>query len=252
MHPLIALWSHPRSMSTALERLMRERGDLTCLHEPFMYHYYIGEGRGAFPGFDVLPDHPTDYAAIRDMLVEKAKDAPVFFKDMPYYVMPRIAEDEAFLKRVTHAFLIRHPMAAILSYHKLDPEFSLREVGLETQWQLYEAVTDAGLSAVVVEAETVRADAKATMTRFWEALRLDWRDEAFEWDTETPQDWEQVSAWHEQASTSSGIRCADAEEMVRKEMEFEAAVEGGAGHLRAYLDHHMPFYQRLSDAALQI
>ena len=31
-HPLIALWSHPRSMSTATERIMRERGDLDCAH----------------------------------------------------------------------------------------------------------------------------------------------------------------------------------------------------------------------------
>ena len=40
-HPIIALWSHPRSMSTAFERIMRARGDLDCLHEPFMYDYYI-------------------------------------------------------------------------------------------------------------------------------------------------------------------------------------------------------------------
>jgi hypothetical protein len=39
MHPLIALWSHPRSMSTAIERVMRERGDLDCAHEPFLYDY---------------------------------------------------------------------------------------------------------------------------------------------------------------------------------------------------------------------
>ena len=38
-HPIIALWSHPRSMSTAFERIMRSRGDLDCLHEPFMYDY---------------------------------------------------------------------------------------------------------------------------------------------------------------------------------------------------------------------
>ncbi|MEZ5772185.1 MAG: hypothetical protein R3D61_11380 [Defluviimonas denitrificans] len=40
-HPIIAMWSHPRSMSTAIERIMRERGDLDCLHEPFMYDYYV-------------------------------------------------------------------------------------------------------------------------------------------------------------------------------------------------------------------
>lgn len=251
MNKLIAIWSHPRSMSTALERLMRERGDLTCLHEPFMYHYYIGEGRGAFPGFDVEAGHPTDYDAICDMLIQKAQSGPVCFKDMPYYVMPRMAQDQGFLNRVTHAFLIRHPMASILSYYKLDPEVSLHEIGLEAQWQLYDAVRQAGLPTVVVEAETVRTDARATMRAFWGELGLEWRDEAFEWG-EKPADWEQVSAWHESASTSSGIRCADAEEMVRVEMEFNAAVDGGATHLQTYLDHHMPFYQRLSEAALVI
>ncbi|MEM7599719.1 MAG: hypothetical protein AAF382_18680 [Pseudomonadota bacterium] len=251
MHKLIAIWSHPRSMSTALERLMRERGDLTCLHEPFMYHYYIGERRGAFPGFDVDAGHPTEYAAIRDMLVARAEAGPVCFKDMPYYVMPRMAEDPAFLRRVTHAFLIRHPMAAILSYHKLDPDVSLHEIGLETQWQLYEAVRAAGLPAVVVEAETVRTDPRATMKAFWGALGLEWRAEAFDWGR-PPEDWDGVSAWHEAASTSSGIRSADAEEMVRVEMEFEAAVADGAGHLRDYLDHHWPFYARMSEVALRI
>ncbi|HUF56321.1 MAG TPA: hypothetical protein VMM55_07145 [Thermohalobaculum sp.] len=32
-HPIVALWCHPRAMSTAFERLMRERGDMTVLHE---------------------------------------------------------------------------------------------------------------------------------------------------------------------------------------------------------------------------
>jgi hypothetical protein len=215
-----------------------------------MYHYYIGEGRGAFPGFDADADHPTDYASIRDMLIQKAETGPVFFKDMPYYVVPQILDDEPFLKMATHAFLIRHPMASILSYHKLDPEVSCHEIGLETQWQLFDAVRAAGLKTVVVEAETVRADARATMALFWKGLGLEWREEAFDWAKETPKDWEQVSAWHEAASTSSGIRSADAEEMVRTELAFEAVVEGGASHLRTYLDHHMPFYKRLSDDAL--
>ena len=48
-HPIIALWVHPRSMSTAIERIMRERGDLDCLHEPFMYYYYVGLGKRELP-----------------------------------------------------------------------------------------------------------------------------------------------------------------------------------------------------------
>ena len=33
----LALWSAPRSRSTAFERMMRARGDFTVLHEPFSH-----------------------------------------------------------------------------------------------------------------------------------------------------------------------------------------------------------------------
>jgi hypothetical protein len=36
MNPIIFLWAHPRSMSTAIER-----GDFDCLHEPFLRYYYL-------------------------------------------------------------------------------------------------------------------------------------------------------------------------------------------------------------------
>lgn len=239
MHPIIVLWSHPRSMSTAIERVMRERGDLWCAHEPFMYNYYVHRKVRQMPGFDVQPDHPTSYDDIRAMLLQKGDEGPVFFKDMAYYVMPRLLEDTGFAARLTHCFLIRHPLASILSYFKLDPNFSCEEIGLEAEWQLYEGLCAAGHDPAVIEAETVRADTRGTMAALWNRVGLDWRDEAFDWARETPQDWEQVGAWHEDVSTSSGIRGADAEELLRKELEFEALAET-APQLQTYLEHHLP------------
>lgn len=249
MHKIIAMWAHPRSMSTALERVMRERGDLTCVHEPFMYYRYIGQGRGDFPGFNARAGHPFTYEGIRDMLCEMAQDGPVFVKDMAYYIVREITADPDFLARVTHCFLIRNPMAALLSYHKLDPNFSLEDCGLEAQWRLYSAARDAGLKPLVIEAETVRADTRGAMAAWWEELGLEYREEAFNWDRKMPQAWEHVGAWHEEASTSSGIRAADAEEMMRKELEFETLCEAHP-HLRDYLEHHQPFYNRLAEVAL--
>lgn len=249
MHKIIALWAHPRSMSTATERIMRERGDLDVLHEPFMYDYYVGQGRD-FPGFDPVPGHPTNYDDICDMLCARAETAPVFFKDMAFYVVPRMVKDAQMLRRITHVFLVRPPMASLLSYHKLDPDFALEHVGIEAMWQLHEAVRHAGLDPVVIEAESVRADPKGTMRALWARIGLDYTDAAFDWQA-PPQDWEHVSAWHEEASTSSGIRTADPEEMLRKEMEFEQLAEE-VPHLRDYLNHHAPFYRKLSERALRV
>ena len=43
MHKIVALWAVPRSTSTAFEWMMRQRGDLDCLHEPFGEAWYQGE-----------------------------------------------------------------------------------------------------------------------------------------------------------------------------------------------------------------
>ena len=99
-------------------------------------------------------------------------------------------------------------------------------------------------------AETMRADPRGLMRALWGRIGLDWRDEAFDWAREVPEDWQQVGAWHEEASTSSGIRAPDAEEFLRKELDFEA-LEADHPHLRDYLDHHLPFYRKLAARALQ-
>lgn len=75
LHPIIALWVHSRSMSTATERLMRERGDLDGAHEPFMYEYHVNRQTRTIPHFDVQPDHPVTCEAIRDSLIARARAA---------------------------------------------------------------------------------------------------------------------------------------------------------------------------------
>ena len=90
MHDIYFLWSHPRSLSSALQRVMVERGDLQVLHEPFLYLYYIGDARRTLPHFDPEPDHPASYADIRAMILDTAQSGSVFVKDMCYYVVDYI------------------------------------------------------------------------------------------------------------------------------------------------------------------
>lgn len=47
MNRMIALWAHPRSRSTVLERVFIERGDFEVFHEPFA-HVAFNE-RSAIP-----------------------------------------------------------------------------------------------------------------------------------------------------------------------------------------------------------
>ena len=147
MHPIIFLWAHPRSMSTAIERIMRERGDLYCMHEPFLHYYYIEESNKRLPYFNADDDHPTGYEATRDSILRLAEKSPVFAKDMSYYVIPELLEDHEFCTQIRHCFLIRSPLKSILSYYRLDPEVSLDEIGIDSQWLHYQGIEQLGLPA---------------------------------------------------------------------------------------------------------
>lgn len=250
-HPIIALWSHPRSMSTAFERIMRARGDLACLHEPFMYDYYINRSTRQMPHFEAKDDHPVSYEEIRDMIFAKAEAGPVFFKDMSYYVMPQIIEDDVFLGRVTHSFLIRDPKASLVSYAKLDPDVTLDEIGLEAQWRHVEVLTCRGLRPVVMQSERVQADSLGEMRFYWQAVGLRDTPQALDWSSEVPQDWQQVAGWHQNVLSSKGVRRLTDEKVREVAADYEKLICQYPRFKEIY-EHHLPFYQKLAAIAQRV
>ena len=247
-HPIFALWAHPRSMSTALERVMRERGDLDCVHEPFMYDYYIHRQTRRMPMFDPEPDHPVTYTEVRAMLQKRAGRGPVFFKDMSYYVMPHLSQD-SFCDQIIHAFLVRDPEASIASYHALDPDLSEVEIGLEAQWQMYQALCARGHKPVVLRSEDVRADPVSVISAYWRAVGLADTPKAFTWSDEVPEDWQQVAGWHGSVMNSRAIRPMRAQDKADQSARFKAAAQK-APHLREMLSHHRAFYDNFCKVAL--
>ncbi|MEX0283064.1 MAG: hypothetical protein AB3N23_00480 [Paracoccaceae bacterium] len=233
-----ALWCHPRSMSTAVERIMRERGDLGVLHEPFMYDYYLSGNRKPFAGFEPDADHPTTYAGIRAMILEKATDRPVFFKDMAYYVTESLTRDPAFAREMSHAFLIRDPAESVISYAKRQPDVTLEEIGIEAQWTLYRTLVDMGITPTVLSAQTVRANPTAEMTRYWSDVGLPDAPHALSWDTEVPDDWRSVQNWHQDVLSSTAIVPPDE----TRDVAGELAALGEP--FVSYAAHHRPFYDK--------
>ena len=186
---------------------MRERGDFRCHHEPFLYFYYLGQGRGAFPHFDADPAHPTSYEAIRDMLLGRAEAGPVFVKDMSYYVLQRMVGDEAFARRLTNTFLVRDPARSIASYRRLDASFTLEEVGLEAECRHHRWLTGLlGRPPPVIDASDLQTDPAGTMRAYARAIGAEHRPDSLDWTRPPPQDWGPVAGWHRAVASASGIR----------------------------------------------
>ena len=233
---------------------MLERGDMATLHEPFLYLYYVHDGRKRLPHLDLDPRRPASYEAIRAMILEAARTRPVFVKDMSYYVRDRIHGDADFIRCMTSTFLIRDPKRTIPSYFRLDPGVTLEEIGCEAQYRHFERVGEiTGETPIVIDAADLAEDPAGTLRAYCRALELPFMPHALEWDEGLPAAWRDVSGWHAELAGSRGIVA---------EPGRPAAGSGGRGpdprrgpdassgldaapHLRDYYEHRLPFYRKM-------
>jgi hypothetical protein len=237
MNKIIALWTHPRSISTAFERVMMERGDLTILHEPFSYLYYARENKTSISQEYIDPDHPTAYPDIKKLIYFEAKKEPVFFKDMCSHCYNHIIEDKEFLNSLVNTFLIREPAKAIPSYYAMNPEVTMDEIGYEQLLKVFNLVNGLnGESCVVIDADDLEDDAEYIVETYCEAIEIPFIPEALSWEQGSSRKWKIWEKWHKDAAQSTGIQ---------KNMEtFEVTVENSS-HLQSYYENHLPFYKEM-------
>ena len=221
---------------------MRERGDLQVLHEPFMYHHYLTGTDRLFPDFTPEPGHPKTYEDIRAMILGASEGGAVFFKNMAYYVAEVLAQDEAFARAMSHAFLLRDPAEAAVSYARLDADFTQLELGHESQFVLFENLRALGIEPLVLTADQLRSDPESTLRRYWSHAGLGYVAEAFRWDSQVPEGWKSVQGWHQSVLQSGAIRKASVTDAVTR-------LEALGAPYTDYVAHHAPFYAQMRDIA---
>jgi hypothetical protein len=226
------LWAHPRSRSTALARMMMERGDVTVLHEPLVS--LLDDGRVSIPDGPVL----RSVAAV----VGYAKSLPgwVFVKDTTEHrytdhLTPELAAG------IRHTFVVREPSAAIASHVAVKPDASCSDIGYEYQYLLFElAWSVAGRPPVVIDSDLLVRRPEEMVRAYCAAVGLPYKPEAMQWQAGDRPEWERTAKWHVAAGRSTGFVATSPEPVPL------------AGHLRDYYDHHRPYYDRMVEHALSL
>lgn len=112
----IAMWSGPRTISTAMMRAWENRADTVVADEPFYAVYLATTGLDHPMREAVLASQPTDWRkVVRRLTVDPVPGGAAIFyqKHMTHHLVPGIALD--WLSRLAHAFLIRDPAAVLAS-----------------------------------------------------------------------------------------------------------------------------------------
>jgi hypothetical protein len=245
---ILALWSAPRSRSTAFARMMAERGDCTVLHEPFSHVLDFGSER---IGDELVTTERQLIPALR----RAAADGPLFFKDTTDFRYPVLLADTAFLRAAVHTFIIRHPAEAIASHYRLNPRLGRDEIGFAWLAEIYDAVAAAtGRAPVVIDSDDLVERPADTVAAYCAAVGIPFLPGALAWPPGMTAAWRRTERWHESTSRTSGfVRGAPADRVaadpVANPMVANTVLADPV--LAGYLDFHLPFYEKLRAVALR-
>ncbi|MGR3615260.1 MAG: sulfotransferase-like domain-containing protein [Paracoccaceae bacterium] len=224
MHKIVALWAIPRSTSTAFEWMMRQRGDLDCLHEPFGEAWYQGESplwQRYVPGDVITPGLTLD--SVWADIQARAEIGPVFTKDFPHYINHMWTPE--FLSHFTHSFLIRDPAKTITSMYKQWPDFAEGEVGFPEQRALFDFLTalQDGTPPPVIDSDDLLENPHDMTKKFCDAVGIPFKESALNWESggdPSAHSWWDGGSFHANLAKSTGLR-----PQLRKYVELDAAPE---------------------------
>ena len=218
MVPILVLWAVPRSTSTAFERMMSQRGDHTCVHEPFGEVWYSAGNNTRPPDSHVQHRPELSYESVWANLVSAAGRGPVFMKDFPHFVThmhdwvaPGAGPGGAgvpFLDAFNHSFLIRDPAKTLTSMYGQWNDFTLAETGFAEQRELFDLLTERlGAPPPLIDADDLLDDPHSVTGAWCEAVGIDFKPGALEWDTGKASEltWYETGTWHDNLAQSTSL-----------------------------------------------
>jgi hypothetical protein len=242
MNRMIALWAHPRSRSTVLERVFIERGDFEVFHEPFAYMAF--DKHSAIPHDNLEGDLPRTYEGIKALLRSARERRHVFHKDMCYHCVDDLKADAEFLLEQQHVFIIREPGLAIVSHFAMFAQMPLHAIGHKALYEIFCRVTKlTGKIPYVINGDVLANHPEDTLRRLCDHLQLEFVPEALRWTPSCPPQWLAWRRWHKDAERSTHIVAATT--------DFDERQLTSRPHLMGYYHAHRPFYERMNQFTQQ-
>jgi len=204
MSQIIAMWSGPRNLSTAMMRSFGARPDCSVLDEPFFAPYLAVTGKPHPGRAETLARHETDPNKVASLCQEAVKDkAYSFQKHMPHHMLPGFAMEWA--EEAKHFFLIRDPKRVIASYAKGREKFDLADLGFSAQRQFFDRLAQqTGQTPVVIDSLDILRSPKDALLALCDALHIPLKKEMLQWDPGgRPEDGAWAPYWYKSVQNST-------------------------------------------------
>lgn len=234
---LVFLWSVPRSVSTAFEKMVAATGDFKVYGEPFIDLYK----RSLHSESEAQKVH-TECRELCEALLVESQQCPVFVKDMAYHALPFV--DDEFLRSVTNTFLIRSPELSIPSLFYMRPDYEEAHTGFEGQYHLFNKILALqSIPPFVTDAEFLRDSPETVIKAWFDYIGFPFSETFLSWQKGSRDDWHDRESWHVKAINSQGFEPKGKEDKNDLSQFPEKVVQSIADNLEYYV--HLQKFSRL-------
>ena len=203
----IAMWSGPRTISTAMMRSFSSRPDCAVTDEPFYGAFLKATGEPHPMAAETIASMDCDWHTVLEAMNGEAPGgAPVWYqKHMPHHMVGPVSIAD--MPRHRHAFLIRAPERVVASYAAKNELRAPEALGYARMRRYFEHEAERlGHAPPVVDSDAVLADPARVLEKLCHALRIAWDPAMLSWQRGPhPEDGVWGAHWYDKVNTSTGF-----------------------------------------------
>tara|TARA_X000000368_G_C22894424_1_gene651173 strand:- start:204 stop:914 length:711 start_codon:yes stop_codon:yes gene_type:complete len=204
---IVACWSGPRNISTALMRSWSSRKDTFVTDEPF-YAFYLRKTKLKHPMYmEILDHYDSDYDKVSKYLTSKIPmNKKIWYqKHMSHHLLDLKSID--WIKKCKNCFLLRRPEEVISSYTAKNKLSNVEELGYVQQYEIAKFLKRNNHSFIVIDSGELLDNPKISLKHWCNTLKISFDKSMLSWDQgHYPQDGIWWKHWYDNVINTNGFK----------------------------------------------
>jgi hypothetical protein len=179
---IVACWSGPRNISTALMRSWSSRHDTFVTDEPF-YAYYLKETKLKHPMYEEIINHySSNYNQIVSDLISKIPEGKKIWyqKHMAHHILD--LTNIEWIANCENCILMRHPKEVISSYTKKNELNSVEDLGYSQQYEIMKFLKKLNKPYIIIDSSELLKNPEKSLSTWCKKMNIKFYKSMLSWE----------------------------------------------------------------------
>jgi len=179
---IIACWSGPRNISTALMRSWSSRKDTFVTDEPFYAHYLKKTQKNHPMKEQIINHYSSNYKEVVHYLTHKVPNQKSIWyqKHMAHHLID--LSEIKWIKKCQNCILLRHPKEVISSYIVKNNLQKVEELGYPQQYEIAKFLKKSNKTFRVIDSEDLLKNPSKVLSDWCESINIDFDKSMLQWE----------------------------------------------------------------------